>query len=58
MSEPIGSRLRRWRTKRRLTQVQAATLLDVNVDTYRSWEQDKYVPSESQLGKILKRTSL
>lgn len=39
-------RLKRWRTKHKLTQEQAAERLKTNLRTLQNWEIDRNVPSE------------
>ena len=41
----LADRLKIWRKRRKITQAQAATILQASIDTVRSWEQGKAIPS-------------
>ncbi len=45
----LGKRLRAFRTRRKLTQVQAAALIKVSVRTIIGWELGQFEPSERSM---------
>jgi transcriptional regulator with XRE-family HTH domain len=47
MKHEFARKLRRWRTKLKLVQKEAADRLNVSLDTYRSWEHGLRTPIES-----------
>ncbi len=51
----IDKKLKAWRKRIRATQEQGAVLCGVPLDTYRSWEQKKRVPSGDNLERVLRQ---
>lgn len=43
--EKWAAEVKRWRGKGEWSQAVAAHILDVGIDTYRTWEQARYAPS-------------
>lgn len=46
VTKKFSDHLKKWRSRRNISQSVAAMMLDVSVDTLRGWEQDKHKPSE------------
>lgn len=53
MAQTIGKLLRNWRSGKELSQKDAARVLQVNLESYRRWEQDRGFPSGDHLNQIM-----
>jgi transcriptional regulator with XRE-family HTH domain len=57
MAESISNRLRKWRKRRKLTQIEAAELIGAPVKTYIDWEHGRHAPRGLALESVLKKTA-